>query len=278
MSEAWSKLVKVDPSDFKADEIQLIALDKIRPNPFQPRKVFDQEKISELAQSIKTYSLLQPVILRRKENTYQLVAGERRCLACKTLGWTSIPAVVRDLTDSAMATIALIENLQRENLHFLEEAAGYQKLLEEFSFTQEVLAQRLGKSQSTVANKIRLLKLPLSVREMVLSGEVTERHARALLRLPDEKSQLRVFNEVCSQSLNVKQTERRVDEIMSKAESKQAPERKKVIIRDIRIFLNTIRQAVSILEKAGLAPSVTETDQGEFIEVKICLPKSKNKA
>jgi ParB family transcriptional regulator, chromosome partitioning protein len=278
MSEAWSKLMKVDPSDFKTDEIQLIALENIRPNPFQPRKVFDQEKIGELAQSIKTYSLLQPVILRRRENSYQIVAGERRCLACKTLGWTSIPAVVRDLSDSAMATIALIENLQRENLHFLEEAAGYQKLLEEFSLTQEVLAQRLGKSQSTIANKIRLLKLPPSVREKVLSGEVTERHARALLRLPDENSQLVVFNEVCSMGLNVKQAERRVDEYLSKAESKVVPERKKVIIRDIRIFLNTIRQAVSILEKSGLAPAVTEIDRGEFIEVTICLPKTKNKA
>jgi ParB family transcriptional regulator, chromosome partitioning protein len=278
MSEAWSKLMKVDPSDFKTDEIQLIALENIRPNPFQPRKVFDQEKISELAQSIKTYSLLQPVILRRRENSYQIVAGERRCLACKTLGWTSIPAVVRDLSDSAMATIALIENLQRENLHFLEEAAGYQKLLEEFSLTQEVLAQRLGKSQSTIANKIRLLKLPSSVREKVLSGEVTERHARALLRLPDENSQLIVFNEVCSLGLNVKQAERRVDEYLNKTESKIVPERRKVIIRDIRIFLNTIRQAVSILEKSGLAPAVTETDRGEFIEVTICLPKTKNKA
>ncbi len=278
MKEAWSKLVKVDPGELKKDDIQHIELENIEPNPFQPRKFFDEEKIRELAQSIKTYGLLQPVILRKSDNIYQIVAGERRCLACRSLGMKTIPAIVRELTDSAMATIALIENLQRENLHFLEEAAGYQKLLDDFSLTQEVLAQRLGKSQSAIANKMRLLKLPGRIREKIFEGGITERHARALLKLPDEECQLRVYNEVCNLGLTVKQAERRVDEILSRNSSKETPAKKKVFVRDVRIFLNTIRQAVSLLEKAGLAPAVTEKDCGDFIEVTISLPKERTTA
>ncbi|MBS4023328.1 MAG: nucleoid occlusion protein [Dethiobacter sp.] len=277
MAEAWSNLIKIDPNDFKKDDIRSVELEKIRPNPFQPRKVFDEEKINELSQSIKTYGLLQPVILRKKDNNYQLVAGERRCLACKAAGWTSIPAIIRELSDNAMATIALIENLQREDLHFLEEAAGYQKLLDEFGLTQEVLAQRMGKSQSTIANKIRLLKLPGQIRDKIMSGDITERHARALLRLPDEESQMRVFNDVANLGLTVKQAEDRIEEFLKSKSSRGTPERKKVIVRDLRIFINTLRQAVKILEKAGLQPDVKEIDKDDFFEIRISLPKAKAK-
>lgn len=273
MSDAWNRILKLDPSDFRKEEIQPVPLDKIRANPFQPRKHFDEQKIAELAQSIKTYGLLQPVILRKKDHLFQLVAGERRFFACKSLGWTSIPAVIRDLNDNAMATIALIENLQRENLHFLEEAEGYERLLLEFGFTQEVLAQRLGKSQSTIANKIRLLRLPDNIRARLMAGDLSERHARSLLRLRDEQSQTRVFNEICNLGLTVKQAEKRVDDLLKKREP--GGEKKKVIVRDIRIFVNTVRQAVGIMEKAGLAPEVSETESEEFFEVRIRLPKAK---
>ena len=158
-------------------------------------------------QSIKTYGLLQPVIVRSIASGYELVAGERRLRACQQLGWTQIPAVVKDVSESAMATMALIENLQRENLSFLEEAAGYERLLKEFKLTQEVLAQRLGKSQSTIANKLRLLKLPDSVKEKLLAHDLTERHARALLKLPDEEAQIKILQEVCNLGYTVKQTE-----------------------------------------------------------------------
>ena len=277
MNESWSKLIKMDDNELQKDEIQYIDLRSIRPNPFQPRKVFDPEKVSELAQSIKTYGLLQPIILRKCNENFQIVAGERRFMACRDLGWTSISAIVRELTDSAMATIALIENLQRENLHFLEEAAGYQKLLDDFNLTQEVLAQRLGKSQSTIANKIRLLKLPARIREFLYQQELSERHARALLKLRDEESQLRVYHEICNLGMTVKQAERRVDELLRK-QSEQGGGKKKVIIRDIRIFLNTLRQAVSILEKAGLKPVMSEKDCVDFLEVTISLPKRRKNA
>ncbi len=273
MSDAWSKLLRLDAADYKREEIQPVPLEKIQANPFQPRKHFDENKIDELAQSIKTYGLLQPVILRKKDGFYQLVAGERRCLACRSLGWTSIPAVIRDLNDNAMATIALIENLQRENLHFLEEAQGFARLLTEFGLTQEVLAQRIGKSQSTIANKLRLLRLPDQLKAQLMEGDLSERHARALLRLADEKSQIRVFHEIRNLGLTVKQAEKRVDEILRKKEEKR--EKKKVVIRDIRIFVNTVRQAVGIMEKAGLAPEVTETEEADYFEVRIRLPKNR---
>lgn len=273
MSDAWNKLLKLDTADFRKEEILSVPLDRIRPNPFQPRKHFDEQKIAELAQSIKTYGLLQPVLVRKADHHYQLVAGERRCLACRSLGWTAIPAVLKELNDNAMATIALIENLQRENLHFLEEAEGYERLLLEFGLTQEVLAQRLGKSQSTIANKIRLLRLPEAIRHRLTEGNLSERHARALLRLPDEQSQTRVYNEVHNLGLTVKQAEKRVDQILQKREANTGPEKKKAIVRDLRIFVNTVRQAVGYMKKAGLSPDVCETDTEDYFEVRLRLPK-----
>lgn len=275
MKEAWNKLINIEDDSFIKDELHKVPIENIRPNPYQPRKVFDVKKIEELAQSIRTYGLLQPVIVRKDMEKFQLIAGERRFIACKSLGWASIPALIREMSDSAMVTIALIENLQRENLSFLEEAEGYQKLLDEFNLTQEVLAQRLGKSQSTIANKIRLLKLPTRVKELLVTQELTERHARALLKLQDEDSQLRVVNEICNLGMTVKQTDRRVDEILRKSSVCVQRERKKVVIRDIRIFLNTVRQALSILENAGMKPKITETDHGEYFEINIVVRKAK---
>ena len=204
--------MNIEEGDYDQGELQQIPLINIRPNPFQPRTEFEPEKITELMQSIKTYGLLQPVLVRKNEKGgYELVVGERRYRACKQLGWTVIPAVIKELSESAMATVALIENLQRENLSFLEEAAGYERLLREFNFTQEVLAQRLGKSQSTIANKLRLLKLPETVKQKLLAEELTERHARALLKLPNTSAQEKILQEICNLGYTVKQTERRVD-------------------------------------------------------------------
>ena len=274
MSEDWRKLMNIEEIEYEQNELQQIPINKIRPNPFQPRQVFEPEKIAELMQSIKTYGLLQPVIVRSIANGFELVAGERRLRACQQLGWTQIPAVVKDVSESAMATMALIENLQRENLSFLEEAAGYERLLKEFKLTQEVLAQRLGKSQSTIANKLRLLKLPDSVKEKLLAHDLTERHARALLKLPDEEAQIKILQEVCNLGYTVKQTENRVAAYLKKL-SPPPKERKKVIIRDVRIFLNTIRQAVSLLESGGVGHRLKEKVCGDYLEITICVPKNK---
>ncbi|EEG76928.1 nucleoid occlusion protein [Dethiobacter alkaliphilus] len=275
MAEELKTLMEIEETQFDQEQIQYIAIANIRPNPYQPRKNIEEEKIYELAQSIKTYGLLQPVIARKSATGYELVAGHRRLLACKKLGWAEVPAIVRELSNSAMATVALIENLQRENLSFLEEAQGYESLIREFKLTQEVLAQRLGKSQSTIANKLRILKLPREVKEKLQIQELTERHARALLKLPGEEDQLKILQEVCNLRYTVQQTEKRVADYLSNLEPTAVKERKKVIIRDIRIFLNTVRQAVSILEAGGLNARLQENDLGDSIEVTIRLPKNK---
>ena len=268
------------------EKVVQIETDKIDPNPYQPRRDFDAEKIKELAQSIKVYGLLQPIIVRQVEkdtDRYQLIAGERRLKACQELGRQSIGAVMRELPDNAVATIALIENLQRENLNFLEEAEGYVRLMEEFNLTQEVLAQRLGKSQSTIANKIRLLKLPESVKNQMLSGAITERHARALLKLDSPQKQTELVEEVKRKGLNVKETEKRIEDKMSATEpSSQKGQKKtttgKVVVRDMRIFLNTIRHAVDAIERAGLTPEVKEKESDDYFEITVRLPKKKAKS
>lgn len=261
--------------DYSKDRIISVKIGDIEPNPFQPRRSFPEEKIAELTQSIKTYGLLQPVIVRRAGRGYQLVAGERRVIACKKLGLKTIAATVKSLSDSAMAAVALIENLQRENLNYIEEAAGYARLMETFNLTQEVLAQRLGKSQSTIANKLRLLKLPDPVKRQLVSENLTERHARALLKLESEEQQRQVLGEIINRGLTVNQTEKRIEGIISRNENEDYTARRQVrgVIRDIRIFLNTIREAVKIIEDSGLSPEVEERVEPEYAEVTIRLFK-----
>ena len=272
MKEAWGKVL--GPAQKSTDEeITMIMMELIEPNPYQPRKNFDAEKIEELAQSIKTYGLLQPIIVRQHQSKFQLVAGERRHLACQRLGWTRIPALVREYTDSGMAAIALIENLQRENLSFMEEAEGLEKLIKEFGLTQEVLAQRLGKSQSTIANKLRILKLSDRVKDMIKESSLSERHARALLKLSLEEQQVEAVEKIFLEDLNVKQAENLVEALLAR-DGKAKPRSPKVVIRDLRIFLNTLRQAVKIIENAGLKPRVSEEDLGDYYEVRIMLPKA----
>ncbi|MGI6307642.1 MAG: nucleoid occlusion protein [Dethiobacteria bacterium] len=257
------------------EDIRNVSMELVRNNPYQPRVIFEEEKIKELAQSIKTYGLLQPIILTPEGDGYCIVAGERRFLACEMLGWTEIPAIIRDYQGSSLAAVALIENLQRENLNFMEEAHGYKRLMEEFNLTQEVLAQRLGKSQSTIANKLRLLKLPPEIKEILKEGKLTERHARALLKLNSPEKQLEVVKAIQEMELNVKEAEELILNICqdNTQSQKGAVKQRKVIIRDLRIFLNTIRQALGIIRKAGLKPLVEEIDQDEFWEIRIRLPK-----
>jgi len=280
MRDDLKTLIDIEKREHEQGEIRYVFIKNIRPNPYQPRKQIDPEKVQELAQSVRTYGLLQPVIVREnQQHDYELVAGHRRLMACQILGWSEIPAIVKQLSNSGMATVALIENLQRENLTFLEEALAYENLLQEFKpkVTQEVLAQRLGKSQSTIANKLRLLKLPEQVKERLAAQEVTERHARALLKLPDEHAQLRVLQEVINLQYTVQQTEKRVAEYLLKLNAPPDKERRKVIIQDIRIFLNTVRRAASILEAGGVDIKVKEQDLGENLEIIICMSKQKKK-
>ncbi len=261
------------------DRVEEIPIKQISTNPFQPRNNFDEEKIKELSQSIKTYGLLQPVMVRPYRGEYQLVVGERRLLACQRLGWTNIRCVVKELSDNALATVALIENLQRENLSCVEEAEGYERLIHEFNLTQEVLAQRLGKSQSSIANKMRLLRLPDSIKEYLKSEQITERHARALLQLEDENDQLRAVKAIIEQGLNVQQAEKRINQLKeqpSQVKEKKTAKGHRGVVRDLRIFINTIRQAVNIIENAGLTPEVQEEEDEENYQIVIKLPKEQD--
>jgi ParB family chromosome partitioning protein len=201
---------KLNRSEKKTDQkkITYIPIENIRPNPYQPRRNFEHGALEELCKSIKEYGVIQPINVRKtKTNHFELVSGERRLRASILAGLKEIPAIVIDVNENDLAIMALIENLQREDLGYMEEAEGYSNLIKDHGLTQEELAQKIGKSQSTIANKIRLLKLPPMVKKMLSDHQLTERHARALLKLHDEQLQLRVLKKVCEKGLNVKKTE-----------------------------------------------------------------------
>ncbi|NLA11403.1 MAG: nucleoid occlusion protein [Firmicutes bacterium] len=269
MSESRTGKFPMLTGDPGKDKVIQVRIAELQPNPYQPRQSISEEKINELRQSIRTYGLLHPIIVRPHGRIYQIVAGERRMLACRGLFWETIPAIVKEVTDSAMAAMALIENLQRENLNYLDEAEGYARLIRSFDLTQEVLAQRLGKSQSTIANKMRLLRLPGQVKELLLKEQLTERHARALLKLESEKQQLEMIKEILRENLTVSDTEARIARLTGKESRKKSKPKRKGVVRDVRIFLNTIRQAVKIIEKSGLNPQIEEKVEREFVEVTI---------
>ncbi len=192
----------------KENRITTIALDLIESNPFQPRENFDEKGIEELAESIKEKGVIQPIIVREHGDKYQIVAGERRFLAAKKAGLSSIPAIIKDITDEESAEIALIENVQRKDLNPIEEALAYKRLIENFHYTQEELAKRIGKDRATIANSLRLLNLPEEIIEKIKRGLITAGHARAILSLKDEGEQKRLAEEIIEKKLSVRESER----------------------------------------------------------------------
>lgn len=251
----------------------------IHPNPYQPRATFDEESIAELAQSIQQVGLLQPLLVRKVDDGYELVAGERRLRAVTSLGMEKVACIVQqDIQDESSAMMALIENLQREDLHYLEEAQCYQKLLETYGLTQEELANRLGKSQSSIANKLRLLKLSDEVKAAMTEKRLSERHARALLKLTDDKQRLDAVERIAEKGLSVKETEQMVEKTLNKAyDEKQdgAKPRPKLmrIVRDYRLFMNTINQAVNQLRESGMTVEVEQSDRADGVDIKISVTR-----
>lgn len=251
----------------------------IHPNPYQPRATFDEESIAELAQSIQQVGLLQPLLVRKVDDGYELVAGERRLRAVTSLGMEKVACIVQqDIEDESSAMMALIENLQREDLHYLEEAQCYQKLLETYGLTQEELANRLGKSQSSIANKLRLLKLSDEVKAAMTEKRLSERHARALLKLTDDKQRLDAVEKIAEKGLSVKETEQIVEKTLNKAyDEKQdgAKPRPKLmrIVRDYRLFMNTINQAVNQLRESGMTVEVEQSDRADGVDIKISVTR-----
>jgi len=277
MLESKIQMPKIEKREDKKD-ITYIKIENIRPNPYQPRKKFNKASLEELCDSIKQYGVIQPINVRKIANgRYELVAGERRLRAATMAGLEEIPAIIINVDDNDSAVMALIENLQREDLNYLEEAEGYNNLIVEHGFTQEELARKMGKSQSTIANKIRLLKLSPLIKKILVDNNLTERHARALLKLHDEQLQLKILKYVCEKGLNVKKTEELVERTIEKYtnETIKKPAEKKCTrsIKDIRIFVNTIRQAIEIMRKSGVNAKGVQRDRGEFVEFIVRIPK-----
>lgn len=260
--------------------VKHVQIADIVPNPFQPRKIFTEESLQELASSIGEYGVIQPLIVRAITDGFELVAGERRLRASKLAGLQQVPVIVKEFTDKEVAELAMIENLQREDLHFLEEAEGFQQLITSFGFTQEELAKRMGKNQSTIANKLRLLKLIPEVRAVVANEKLTERHARSLLKIDDSRLQLEVLELISEKNLNVRETEELIEEfledIAKQVEAKNTPKRNVVkVIRDVRIFINTINNVVGEMKKTGLKIKVKQEQDEEFIHINLRIPKRK---
>jgi len=266
-----------------AEEVIKLPIDQIVPNRFQPRTIFDDEKIEELSRTIHTHGVIQPIVVRKtSENQYEIIAGERRYRAMKKLQWTEVPAIVRNLTDKETASIALIENLQREELTAIEEAVAYQKLLELHELTQEALAQRLGKGQSTVANKLRLLRLPDEVQQAILKRKISERHARALIAIKDQPLQLEILQQTVDNDWNVRQLEERIQAILhpvtdeqEESVPKKARPKRKAISKDVRIALNTIKQSLTMVTKSGITVKTEEEDTEEYYQITVKIPKKK---
>ncbi|MBH9968002.1 nucleoid occlusion protein [[Bacillus] enclensis] len=257
------------------DEVKKIPVAQIVPNRFQPRTVFNDEKIEELSRTIHTHGIIQPIVVRQADDEqYEIIAGERRYRAVQKLGWETVPAIVKNLSDTETASVALIENLQREELSPIEEAIAYGKLLELHNLTQEALAQRLGKGQSTVANKLRLLKLPEEIHHALLDKKITERHARALIPLKKPEKQIQLLGEVIEKNLNVKQTEDRVVKMLEGSAPKPKPKRK-AFSKDMRIAVNTIRQSLSMVSDSGINLNAEEEEHDEFYQFTIRIPKKK---
>ncbi len=247
----------------------------IRPNPNQPRHIFDHDSLKELSESIRQYGVIQPITVRKMhDGTYELVAGERRLKACGLAGMLKIPAIVIEMEDEDSAVIALVENIQRQNLSFLEEASAYAMLLHKHRMTQEELAKRLGKTQSAIANKIRLLKLPNVVRELIKDNNLTERHARALLRLDSEDKQLFAVKRIIDYSFNVKQTEALVDKIIKKGicENEKTAKQSNPM-KDIRVFFKTVSRAVSMMNDNGIGATAKKDETELYYEYTIRIPK-----
>ncbi len=260
-----------------AENVLNLPISKIYPNRFQPRTIFDDSKIEELARTIHTHGIIQPIVVRTMENgDYEIIAGERRYRAMKSLQWVEVPAIIREMSDKETASVALIENLQREELTAIEEAQAFQQLLELHELTQEALAQRLGKGQSTVANKLRLLKLPEQIKESILKREISERHARALVPLKNEELQLQLLEEIKEQDYNVRQLEQRIREILEPIEKVKKPRvKRKSVSRDVRIALNTIRESLTLVNKTGIDVKAEEEEHDEYYQITVKIPKNK---
>ncbi len=251
--------------------------DSIRPNPGQPRRYFEEAPLRELSESIRRYGILQPLTVRRGVSGYELVAGERRLRAAKLAGLREVPCLLARSSEEESALLALIENLQRSDLHYFEEASAIARLIAAYGLSQEQAAERLGKSQSAIANKLRLLRLPPECAVRLRENGLSERHARALLRLEDDEDRVRALNTIISKGYNVAQSEAYIERLL-KAKQTEKPRKPTYVIKDVRIFLNTIRRSVGLMQRAGVEADVQREDTEGEIRLTIRIPRHTRQA
>ena len=253
-----------------------VLLEDIIVNPHQPRQIFNDDSLIELAESIGQHGLLQPIVLRiNDDEKYEIIAGERRYRAFELLGYDKIPAIIKDLNIKDSAILAMIENIQRDNLHFYEVAKGYKRLMEDFNLQQVDLISIVGKSQSSIANKMRILNLCDQTIDLVIKNKLTERHARALLKVKDEKKQVEITKEIIKNKLNVSDTEKFIKNYQEGKESKKKKQEKPIIksyVKDIRLFTNTIKQAVDAINSTGVDAKYIVREETDKYTITIDIP------
>lgn len=259
--------------EFLSTRVQYIPLGRIRPNPQQPRRSFDEEGLAELAASIRSCGILQPLTVRRAGEGYELVAGERRLRAARIAGLREVPCLVAQVGEEDSALLALMENLQRRDLDCWEEAQAIARLISRYELSQEEAARRLGRAQPTVANKLRLLRLPEDVRALLRENGLTERHARALLRLQDPEVQRRAAGDMVRRGMNVAQAEAYVEKLLQSAQVTPPRGRSTYIIKDVRLFLNSVDRGLHLMRQAGVDAGWNRQDTDREILLTIRIPK-----
>ncbi len=259
--------------EFLSTRVQYIPLGRIRPNPQQPRHSFDEEGLAELAASIRSCGILQPLTVRRAGEGYELVAGERRLRAARIAGLREVPCLVAQVGEEDSALLALMENLQRRDLDCWEEAQAIARLISRYGLSQEEAARRLGRAQPTVANKLRLLRLPEDVRALLRENGLTERHARALLRLQDPEVQRRAAGDIVRRGMNVAQAEAYVEKLLQSAHVTPPRGRSTYIIKDVRLFLNSVDRGLHLMRQAGVDAGWDRQDTDREILLTIRIPK-----
>lgn len=250
-----------------------IPVSMIRTNKQQPRQIFGEEQLIELRDSIKEFGILQPLILKRQsDGEYLLIAGERRLRAAAMAGLDRVPAIIRDADEEEINLIALVENIQRENLGYIEEAKAYKNIMEKYDMSQMELSEKLGKNQSTISNKIRILTLPEDIQEMLAENRLTERHARALLKIEDNRIRKVILDKVIKHGFNVKQTEKLVEDYLTQKEQ-QERDINKVRHISYKLYLNTLRRTFNDMELNKKGATFRQEDVGSSLKITITIPK-----
>lgn len=256
---------------YTSNRIVHLPVDEILPNPTQPRRQFEPEALRELAASIMRYGILQPLTVHRHGKTYELVSGERRLRAARLAGLRTVPCIVLDVNMSESAALALIENLHRSDLDFIEEAEGIEKLIRLFGLSQEEAARRIGKSQSTVANKLRILKLPADMLCVIRQAGLAERHARALLRLPDHQARADALSEIVKKRMTVAKAEEYIDNLICGEEKKKPI----IFLTDVRMFINSVSRGMEQMKRSGIDAKCGSKETDTDIVLTIKIPKNK---